>query len=120
MCQNIHTAVGIVVIGLLVFQIAQNGALSDFFESFGGQLEDVNFTDSFVSAEAPASFPTASVATVLQPAAIQNINAGISYQGITTVSSQGNRVVALNVPAAQSTGAVATVSQQLVYYNGLG
>jgi len=100
--------------------VVHNGSLTDFFENFGGQLEDASFADGF-SAEAVGPFPAMSAATVGQMAAehqIQPANAGIGYHTI-PAANQSNRIVALNVPVAQSSGSTA-VSQQMVYYNGLG
>lgn len=98
----------------------QNGSLTDFFEHFGGQLQDANFADGF-SAEVASPFPAVSAAVVGQMAAeqqIQQTNAAIGYQTIPT-ANQNNRIVALNVPVAQSSGSAA-VSQHMVYYSGLG
>jgi len=102
------------------FQVAQNGSLSDFFANFGGQLEDANFADDF-AVEAVVPSPAVSAAAVGHMAAVQQIQqagAGIGYQNI-PAANQGNRIVALNVPVAQSPS-TAAVSQQMVYYNGLG
>ena len=105
---------------VLCFQVAQNGSLSEFFESFGGQLEDANFANSF-SAEVAVPSPIMSTAVAGQMAAVQQlqpVNAvDAGYRSI-PAANQSNRVVAVNVPFAQSSGSTA-VSQQMVYYNGL-
>lgn len=97
----------------------QNGSLSDFFENFGGQLEDASIADGF-PVEAASFFPATSTAAVGQMSAVQLIqqaNAGIGYQNV-PAANQGSQIFALNVPATQSSGSAA-VSQQMVYYNGL-
>jgi len=100
--------------------VVHNGSLTDFFENFGGQLEDANFADGF-TADAASPFPATSAAAVGQLAALQQIqqaNAGVGYQNVLT-GNQGSRIVALNVPVTQYSGSAA-VSQQMVYCNGLG
>jgi len=100
------------------FQVAQNVSLTDFFESFGGQLGDANFADGFSAEATNSPFPSA---TVGQEAAVQQIqqpNVGIGYHSI-PAANQNNQIVALNVPVTQTPG-LAAVSQQMVYYNGLG
>lgn len=98
----------------------QNGSLSDFFENFGGQLEEANFADNFTIEAANVSAPTigqlaAGVQQIQQPA-----TAAIGYQHISQPTNQGSpHVVALNLQVAQSSGTSAA-SQQMVYYNGLG
>jgi len=98
------------------FQVTQNGSLSDFFENFGGQLEEVNFVDGFATEVAVPS-PVMSTATIGQPAAVPQPDTGIGYQNL-PATSHSNRIVALNVPVAQSS-ALPAVSQHMVYYNGL-
>ena len=73
------------------------------------------------AAEAAAPSITMSAPAIGHVAAVQQIqpaNAAIGYQSIQT-ANQGSRIVALNVPVGQSSG-MAVVSQQMVYYNGLG
>jgi len=55
------------------------------------------------------------MAAVQQLQPVNAVDAG--YRSI-PAASQSNRVVAVNVPFAQSSGSTA-VSQQMVYYNGL-
>jgi len=91
----------------------------DFFENFGGQLEDVNLADS-VAVESAVPSHNMFTANVGQMAAMQQTQqatAAVGYQSVPT-ANQNSRIVALNVPVAQSTGSAA-VSQQIVYYNGL-
>ena len=99
------------------FQIVQNGSLSEFFENFGGQLEDASFSDGF-SVEAAVPLPATSAAALGHMAAVQQPSGIMGYQRI-PAASQSNHIVAVNIPSAQSTGSAAA-SQQMMYYNGIG
>ena len=70
------------------------------------------------AAEIAVPSPVMSTATIGQPAAVPQADAGIGYQSI-PAASHSNRIVALNVPVGHSAASPA-VSQQMVYYNGLG